>query len=149
MLDNQVEVVLKQFDVANKVIACEPSVANTAAFCEEYGYKPEIAANTILVASKGEVKKYCACVVLATNRSDVNKKVRQLLGVKKLSFASADQTTALTGMMIGGVVIFGLPENIPIYADKQVMDQPEIIMGGGNRSSKLILEPLNYKKYLI
>jgi len=46
----------------------------------------------------------------------------------------------LTGMMIGGVTAFGIGD-LPIYVDSAVMDQDRVVMGGGNRSSKLLLNP--------
>ena len=47
------------------------------------------------------------------------------MGVKRLSFATAEQTMALTGMMVGGVTPFGLPEGLPLYIDSRVMGQSE------------------------
>jgi prolyl-tRNA editing enzyme YbaK/EbsC (Cys-tRNA(Pro) deacylase) len=44
-------------------------------------------------------------------------------------------------MEIGGVTPFGLPPELPILVDARVMDPDWIILGGGNRSSKLRLEP--------
>ena len=126
---------------AREVIPCDPAFADTAAFCEKYGYSLEQSANTILVASRTEPKVFAACLVTADRRLDVNGTVRRLLGVRKLSFASAEDTVALTGMMIGGVTPFGLPEGVPIYIDSVVMEQPWVIVGGGDRSSKLKLPP--------
>jgi len=80
------------------------------------------------------------CVVLGTTRLDVNQKVRELLGVKRLSFADSETTVALTGMMIGGVTPFGI-DGLPVYVDSAVLDMPQVVMGGGNRSSKLQLDP--------
>ena len=124
-----------------EVIPCDPEYADTAAFCERYGYSLEQSANTILVAGKGEPKAFCACVVTADRRLDVNGTVRRRMGVRKASFASAEETVAVTGMMIGGVTPFGLPDGVPIYIDAVVMEQPWVIVGGGDRSSKLKLEP--------
>ena len=74
-----------------EVMACDPDFADTAAFCERYGISPDESANTILVVGKSDPRRYVACVVLATTRLDVNGAVRQRLGVKKASFASADE----------------------------------------------------------
>src|SRR2546427_1471422 len=57
------------------------------------------------------------------------------------SFASADETKALTGMMIGGVTVFALPDGLPIYVDDTLMDLPWLILGGGSRSSKIRTSP--------
>ncbi len=145
--DEKVKNSLVQFGIEHEVLECNPDWADTAAFCEHYGKDPGHAANTIIVASKKvEPTKYCACVVLAPTRLDVNKKVCQMMGIKRASFASAEQTMELTGMMIGGVVVFGLPADLPIYVDTAVLEQSEVIMGGGNRSSKLLLNPQELKK---
>src|SRR2546427_130818 len=83
-------------------LECDPEAADTAVFCARYGIPPERSANTILVASKKEPKVYAACVVLAATSLDVNHAVRSLLGVSRLSFASAEETVAVTGMLVGG-----------------------------------------------
>src|SRR5579884_1228535 len=140
-LDTKVQNALVKNKIIYEVLACDSNLADTAAFCEHYGFSVDQAANTILLASKKiEPPKYAICVVLATTRLDVNKKVSELLGVKRLSFADAEITKQLTGMMIGGVTAFGI-ENLPIYVDHEVLTRPQIIMGGGNRSSKLLLNP--------
>lgn len=141
-----VKKVLDKYKIVFKVIECRPDLADTAAFCEHYHYKLSQSANTILVASKKvDPVKYVAVVALATTKIDVNKRVCQLMGVRRASFAGADETIEQTGMMIGGVVAIGI-ENLPIYIDSAVMDQPEIVVGGGNRSSKLLLDPKELSK---
>lgn len=99
-----------------------------------------------MVASKSEPVKFAACVVLATTKLDVNKKVCQLLAVKKASFAPMDEALRLSQMEYGGVTAFGLPDDIPVYVDSRVMECDEVIMGGGNRSSKVILHPQELTK---
>ena len=90
------------------VMECDPELADTAAFCEAYGVAPEDSANAILVASKRPPGQYSLSLVLATTRLDVNRRVRDLMGVKKLSFANGEVTAEITDMLIGGVTPFGL-----------------------------------------
>lgn len=145
-VDPIVKSALDKYGITYKVLECRPDLADTATFCEHYHFSPSQSANTILVASKKvEPVKYVACVALATTRIDVNKRVCQLMEVKRASFAGADETIAVTNMLIGGVVAIGV-EDIPIYIDAAVMACPEIIMGGGNRSSKLLLNPKELSK---
>jgi prolyl-tRNA editing enzyme YbaK/EbsC (Cys-tRNA(Pro) deacylase) len=140
-LDPLVQRAVLKNDVAYDVLPCDPDLADTAAFCAHYGFAIEQAANTILVASKKVTPpKYAACVVLGSTRLDVNKKVSELLAVKRLSFADEETTMHVTGMMIGGVTAFGI-DDLPIYVDGAVMEQTRVVMGGGNRSSKLLLNP--------
>ena len=124
-----------------EVMECDPELADTAAFVAAYGVPAERSANTILVASKGAEPTYVACVLLATTSLDVNSVVRREMGVRKASFARAEPTIEVTGMEIGGVTPFGLPESIPILVDSRVMLPEWIVLGGGNRSSKLRLSP--------
>ncbi len=132
---------LDSLGVSYDVLRCEPELADTAKFCAHYGFALEDSANAILVASKKEPRQYALCLVLATTRLDVNHTVRQLMGVKRLSFATAEETVAVTGMLVGGVTPFGLPGEIPIYADRAVMERSRIVLGGGSRSCKIRCEP--------
>jgi prolyl-tRNA editing enzyme YbaK/EbsC (Cys-tRNA(Pro) deacylase) len=102
---------------------------------------PSQSANTIVVASKKEPKRYAACLVLATTRLDVNHAVRSLLDNAKLSFASGEETAALTGMTMGGVTVFALPPDLPIFIDSAVLAAPSVVIGGGSRSMKVRLSP--------
>jgi prolyl-tRNA editing enzyme YbaK/EbsC (Cys-tRNA(Pro) deacylase) len=123
------------------VIPCDPELADTAAFCAHYGYPERQSANTIVVASKRPPGHNAACVVLATTRLDVNKKVRDLLDVKKLSFAPPELTAEITGMTMGGVTAFGLPDDLPLYVDDRILGLDWVILGGGSRSLKLQASP--------
>ena len=141
LLHDTVANAASRYGLSVEELACDPNFADTAAFNEKYGFTPEQGANTILVASrKVEPTKYALCVVLASSRLDVNKMVTKLLGVKKASFADSDTTKELTGMEIGGVTAIGV-SGFPIYIDAAVMNQPKVVMGGGNRSSKAVVVP--------
>jgi len=137
---------LQKLDVPYELIDIDPRFADTAAFCEKYGYPAERSCNTIIVASKKEPKRYIACVVLAHTRLDVNKCVTKLMGVSKASFASAEDMIALTGMQVGGVTPFSLPGGVPLYIDDRIMMLDWIILGGGGRSLKIKTSPEVFSK---
>ncbi len=63
------------------------------------------------------------------------------MGIKRASFAKAEETVELTGMMIGGVTCLALPSDIPIYIDASLLEQPYVILGGGSRSTKIKADP--------
>ena len=132
---------LDQLGIEYELIEIDPKYADTAAFCEKYGYPLENSANAIVIASKRGPKKFSACLALATTRVDVNRTVRGLMGVKRVSFASAEDMAALTGMRAGGVTPFALPADIPLYVDSRVKDLEWIIVGSGGRNSKLKVSP--------
>ena len=90
---------LTGFDIEHEVLDCDPELADTAVFCEHYGIPLSVSANVIIAAGKSDPRQYAACVLLATTRLDVNKTVRKRMGVKKCSFASAEETQMLTGTL--------------------------------------------------
>jgi prolyl-tRNA editing enzyme YbaK/EbsC (Cys-tRNA(Pro) deacylase) len=141
ILDPRVREALDSSGIRYEVLECAPELADTAEFCAHYGIPATEACNAIIVVLKLEPRRYVGCLVRADTRLDVNRKVRDLVGTKKLSFASGEETAELTGMMIGGVTLPGLPPDIPIYIDERVMESPRVIIGGGNRSSKARLAP--------
>ena len=126
---------LEKLGATHEVIRIDPGFADTAAFCEKYGVPLNHSGNTIIVASKKEPKTFCACLVLATTRLDVNHTVRRLMGVSRASLATADETKDLTGMMIGGVTLLALPPDLPIYVDEGLIAPGFINLGGGRRAS--------------
>jgi prolyl-tRNA editing enzyme YbaK/EbsC (Cys-tRNA(Pro) deacylase) len=138
---DRLDTTLRRLGVPFELFPCDPGLADTARFCEAYGFALEDSANTIVVVGKAEPRRYAACIVLASHRLDVNRAVRDRLGTRKASFAGADETRALTGMEIGGVTPFGLPAELPIWIDAAVMARPRIVLGGGSRSWKVIASP--------
>lgn len=124
-----------------QIVECAPELADTAQFCEHYGYRLDESANAILIVGKGDPRVYALCVVLATTQVDVNKQARRKLGVKKASFASPDETIELTGMTLGGVTPFGLPASLPIWIDSRVVECSKVIVGGGSRNRKIYTNP--------
>lgn len=132
---------MRSLGIVYEEMACDPALADTAQFCEAYGVPLDRSANTILVASRKPEGEMVACLVLATTRLDVNGVVRRRMGVRKASFANAEQTRDLTGMEIGGVTIFGLPDTLPVWVDPRVIDNDWIVIGAGSRTAKIRLDP--------
>jgi prolyl-tRNA editing enzyme YbaK/EbsC (Cys-tRNA(Pro) deacylase) len=126
-------------DAPYDIVPCDPDLADTAEFCEAYGYRLDQSANAILVVGKGDPRLYVCCLVLATTRLDVNGVVRRRLDRRKASFASAEETAAITGMQIGGVTPYGLPDGLPLWIDRRVVACDRVIVGGGSRDRKLLV----------
>jgi prolyl-tRNA editing enzyme YbaK/EbsC (Cys-tRNA(Pro) deacylase) len=141
LAEQKVITVLNDLGVSYEVIHIEPAYADTAVFCEKYGYPLERSGNTIIVASKKAPKKFAACVVPAHTQLDVNRRVRQLLGVPKASFATADEMQEATGMQVGGVTPFALPAGWPLYVDERIMRLDWVMLGGGGRHIKIKIAP--------
>jgi prolyl-tRNA editing enzyme YbaK/EbsC (Cys-tRNA(Pro) deacylase) len=131
---------LDELEVKYEMVPCDPDLADTAVFCETYGYSTGDSANTIVVQSRDTPPRFVACVLLATTRLDVNGLVRRRLG-RKCSFASAENVVSLTGMTLGGVTPVGLPDGLPLWIDSRVLERERVLLGGGSRHWKLIAAP--------
>lgn len=122
------------------VATIDADLADTAAFCEAYQVGLEISANCVVVAGRrGETATTAACLVLATDRADINKTVRKQLDVRKISFASMEEATSQTSMEYGGITPIGLPEDWPILIDQAVADSDWVVIGSGIRGSKILI----------
>ncbi|WP_270886472.1 YbaK/EbsC family protein [Pedococcus sp. 5OH_020] len=123
-----------------RVASIDPTLADTAAFCEAYDVAMEHSANCVVVAGKraGEAR-YAAVLVLASMRADINGVVRRHLDVRKISFAPQPQAVALTGMEFGGITPVGLPADWPVLVDTAVVAAGDVVVGSGLRSSKLLV----------
>ena len=124
-----------------EIKACDPELADTAVFCEHYGYSLHDSANTIVVKARNGSPPFVACVLLGTTRVDANQVLRKRMQARKVSFASPEETRTITGMELGGVTAFGLPEDLPLWVDAAVMERERIILGSGERASKVFVPP--------
>lgn len=132
---------LNEHGLVYEVVVCDATLADTADFCAHYGYSLDDSANAILIGAKSGDAKHALCVLLATTRLDTNKVARKKLGARRVSFADPELTRELTGMELGGVTPFGIPEELPLWIDARVMTRERVILGGGNRESKIVMSP--------
>ena len=145
-LIERIEAALESSLVEYEIFPCDPELADTAVFCERYGYPLDVSANTILVKAKTGGERFVVCVVLAHTRLDVNRVVRKRLGARRVSFASAEETRAVTGMDIGGVTPIALPEELEVWVDARIMACEWVILGGGDRSHKIKVAPALFER---
>ncbi|HSS66064.1 MAG TPA: YbaK/EbsC family protein, partial [Gammaproteobacteria bacterium] len=124
-----------------EILPCDPALADTADFCAHYGIPAQNSANTILVKAKTGGERFVACVLLADSRLDVNRVVRKRLGARRVSFASAEETRRMTGMILGGVTPVALPEGLQVWVDARVMQAEYVILGAGVRAAKIKVGP--------
>ena len=124
-----------------EIFECADEFSDTQSFCDHYGYKIEDSCNAILIKSKKPEEFYALFCVLGIDRLDVNHKGKAILSSKKLSFASREEAEEITEQIYGGISPLGLPENIKIYVDENVMTREKVFIGGGNRVSKFFLSP--------
>ena len=122
------------------VTEIDPTLSDTAAFCEHYKVAMSQAANcVVLEAKRADRVWYAACVILGTTRADINGIARKTLDARKVSFAPMDQAVSKTGMEYGAITPVGLPADWSILIDRAVADSEYVIIGSGVRKSKLVV----------
>lgn len=122
------------------VAAIDPDLADTAAFCEHYAIDPSQGANCVVVeAKRGDLRTLVACMILGSDRIDVNGAVRRMLDARRASFAPLDAVIEATGMQYGGVTPLGLPPEWTILVDEAVAASEALIVGAGIRGAKLLV----------
>jgi prolyl-tRNA editing enzyme YbaK/EbsC (Cys-tRNA(Pro) deacylase) len=95
-------------------------------------------ANCVVVEGRrGEAVTLAACLVLATDRADVNRTVRKHLDVRKISFAPMDTAVSASRMEYGGITPIGLPSAWPLLIDEAVAATDWVVVGSGLRASKI------------
>ncbi len=124
-----------------EVFECKDEFSDTQSFCDNYGYKIEDSCNAILIKSKKPEEFYSLFCVLGSSRLDVNHKAKSLMESKKVSFASKEEAEKVTNQIYGGISPLGLPSEIKIFIDKEVLKREKIFIGAGNRVSKFFLKP--------
>jgi len=138
---------LRTLEIDYEALDCDPELADTARFCAHYGVAPSDSCNAILVKAKRGGERYALCLVLADSRLS-NRSMRRVLETSKASFATAEETRALTGMVIGGVSPFGLPSDLPIFVDSRVLEREKVVVGGGSRALKIRIAPSSLRLLL-
>ena len=133
---------IKQYNLPNVLVAeIDAELADTATFCEAYDIGMDVSANCVVVEAKRADKTwYAACLILATNRADINGVVRRHLDARKISFAPMDTATSLTKMEYGGITPIGLPADWQLIVDEAIPQKERVIIGSGIRGSKLLVE---------
>ena len=124
-----------------EIFECLDEFSDTQNFSEHYGFDIEDACNAILIKSKKPQEFFAMFCVLGSSRLDVNHKAKEAMGAKRVSFASKDEAELVTEQIYGGISPLGLPENIKVFIDKNVIEREKLFIGAGNRVSKFFLSP--------
>ena len=114
-IENKVLDYSKTQQIEYEKIDIDPNFSDTENFCKKYNFSLDQSANTIILESKRPKGIYSIAVVQASKKLDVNTKLKNIMGVKKLSFANAAKSEELTGMKVGGITPFGLSQKLQIY----------------------------------
>ncbi|HET7703288.1 MAG TPA: YbaK/EbsC family protein [Candidatus Limnocylindrales bacterium] len=92
-----------------------------------------------IVVRRGE-EDYLFVLVPAGRRFDWPK-LRELLGVRRMTLPDADEARAVTGYERYTITPFGSTRSWPVIADAAIVDEPVVSVGGGGFGINLHLAP--------
>ena len=97
-----------------------------------------------LVMKMGKKANFGVFVVSGARRLD-NRKVRRVLGVSKLRFATVDELMALTGLRPGCVPPFGSPVfDMPLFLDAATAALPALAFTLADHSKSAVMNMTDY-----
>lgn len=94
-----------------------------------------------IVVRRGE-DDYLFVLVPAGRRFDWPK-LRELLGVKRMTLPDADEAQTVTGYERYTITPFGSSRAWPVVADAAIVDEPVVSIGGGGFGINLHLAPVD------
>ena len=112
------------------------------------GYSLNQGAKAMIVRVKNNNQdKRFVMLVLPGHLKFDNNKVKQVVNVKDIRFATPEEISTLTnGVKIGGVPPFGNLFNIEIYVDPKLFDNERIVFNAGDRKYSIAIKSEDYKK---
>lgn len=127
---------LNTFDMGLKVIEFSNVSTKTSELAAEaLGVTVgEIAKSLLFLGDKKPV-----IIVTCGDKKIDTKKLKEILGVKKLSFAGLEDVQHITGYPVGGVCPLCLPqsENIRVYLDISLGNYPKVFLAAGTPYSAI------------
>jgi len=100
----------------------------------------------VKAGSPGKEARFVMLVFPADLKFDA-KKVKVMLGVKEVSFATPEEVGEATGgILVGGVPPFGNLFNLPVFADESLFGNEKIVFNAGDRRFSVAMLSADYKK---
>ena len=97
----------------------------------------ERGAKALVLRSKG---KFLMCVLPGNRKIDF-RKVKQIIGSRKLSLATSEEVKKVTNCAIGGVPPFGNLFNILVYLDKRLLNNEVVDFNAGLQTVSIEMRP--------
>ncbi len=82
--------------------------------------------------------------VMPADRRLANKKIRRLLGIRKLRFAARDEVADLTGLLPGSIPPFGSLFALPTWCDEKLAEETQINFNAGDHAISISMAYSDY-----
>lgn len=140
-LDTPVTRLLDAHGIAYTVLPHSEPVFTVEAAAAQRGVRAEEMVKSILLRESGSRRYVMACV-LGLDRLDYRAVREHLPGDwRRLTFASSDEITAVTGYVQGAVAPLGLPADMPVVFDAAIPHCTQVNISSGDPMAGLELDP--------
>lgn len=111
------------------------------------GYTLHQGAKAMIVrVKKSDADKRFVMLVLPADLKFDNKKVKEILGVKDIRFATEEEIADVTnGVKVGAVPPFGNLFNLEVLADEKLFENDKIVFNAGDRCFSVAMKSVDYK----
>jgi len=138
-------VALEKLNIPHQVFRHETPVTSFEQAASDRNQKPEQVVRSILFQIRPEE----FLMVLVAGPSQIDwKKLRQLVKRSRIRMATEDEVLEVTGYRIGTVSPFGLKNQVRILIDSSVLQEEEVSLGSGIRSTAIIMKSADLRRAL-
>ena len=145
MNDNGLAAFLRAHHIAGEVLWLAEHTPTVEVAARVMGTTVDQIVKSVLFIQSGDAElAERAVLVIANGLNRVDyRRVAGCLGIsrRRLKLADAETVLALTGQPVGGVAPFGHPQPLRTLIDRRVLEQPEVLAGGGALDALLRITP--------
>jgi Cys-tRNA(Pro)/Cys-tRNA(Cys) deacylase len=140
-----VSIALERLGIPHRVFRHAKPVTSLEQAARERGQRPGQVVRSILF----RITEDEFVLVLVAGPAQISwKALRKILGKSRISMATEDEVLAVTGYRIGTVGPFGLPRQLKVLIEAEVLSEEEISLGSGIPSTAVILRSADLRRGL-
>lgn len=137
---------LKEHEMWFETFEHEPVRTSEEAAKIRTGYSISQGAKALIVRVKTQSERYFVMLVVPGDKKFSDEKVKKLLKVKDIRFATAEEVIQLTeGIEFGGIPPFGNLFNLKVIVDSTLFDNKKIVFNAGDRKFSVAMNSIDYK----
>jgi Cys-tRNA(Pro) deacylase len=139
----QLQAFLSEHQIDAEIIVPGADTPTVPAAADALGVRPEQIVKSLVF--NGKSGENVIAIVRGTAKVD-RRKLSKATGLRKPKLAPPEVVHDVTGYKAGGTPPIGHRENLTVYMDDAVFDEPEVFAGGGEIDALLRIKPSTIKE---
>ena len=138
-------IALEKLNVPHRIFKHETPVMSFEQAASDRGQRPGQVVRSILFNIRPE--EFLMVLVAGPEQIDW-RKLRQLVKRSRVRMATEEEVLEVTGYRVGTVSPFGLKNQVKVLIDESVLQEEEVSIGSGVRSTAIILKTEDLRRAL-